>query len=141
MSCVNPSNTFLYIFIFIWIILTSVTIEETSKLSKSHPFPATRDFKRNFILCNLRQWLFFLNLAILDKLSFLSNNLLIKFISSSFFWSLFHQLALHSHLQNTLFHILWEFFIKYFQLRISLVILVDIWKNFFNLGNDAVLLF
>ena len=108
---------------------------------KSHPSPTTRDLIRDFILCNLRQWLFFLNLAILDKLSFLSNNLLIKPISCSFFWSLFHQLSLHSHLQNTLLHILWEFFIKYFQLRISLVILVDIWKNFLYLGNDAVLLF
>ena len=107
---------------------------------KPAPFPPLRNLKRNFIFCNFRQGFFPFDLAFGNEALFLGLNLLIEFFAGAFFGALLHQLALNRHLENGFLHVRRETAIKFLQPVPRLFISVEVWEQFFDLGDDAFLL-
>ena len=64
--------------------------------SKSNPFPTLWNVKRNFIIGNLCQWFSLFDFAFLNQPFLFRLNLLIQFLSSAFFGSLFNKFPLDS---------------------------------------------
>ena len=67
---------------------------------------ALRNIKRFFLLCDLRQRLFFFDFPGLDERLLFLLNLLIQLLCSAFFGALFHQLPLYGKLQDAVFQFL-----------------------------------
>lgn len=113
---------------------------KTTQIEQPAPFPPLRNLKRNFIFCNFRQGFFPFDLAFGNEALFLGLNLLVEFFAGAFFRALLHQLALNRHLENGFLHIHRKTAIKFLQPVPRLFISVEVWEQFLDLGDDALLL-
>lgn len=105
-----------------------------------NPFPTGRDIKRPFIVSDGGQGLGFLNFLLFDESCFLGADLGKQVFGGAFFLALGHELAFNGVLEQALFHGVGEALLNRLQLGLGFVVGIDIGLEFFNLGNNTVLL-
>ena len=76
----------------------------------------------------------------MDEPLFFRLNLRKEFLACAFFGALLHQLALDGVLQEGFFHVLREAAVELLQLAPRLLVAVDIGQQFFDFGDDVLLL-
>ena len=110
-----------------------------NNIAKTHPFPALRNLKRHFILCDIGQRFFFFDFAFLDESLLLGLNLPVQFLAGAFFGALLDELALYRHLQERLLHIRRKPSVKFFQTAPCLLVAVDQRQQLFDFPDDSLL--
>ena len=111
-----------------------------NNISQPHPHPPLWYLKGLLLLCDLRQGFFFFDLPFLDKPLFLGLYLGIQFLGGAFFGALFHQFTLDGLLEDGFFHVLGEAAVEVLQFSPGLFIAVHQGQEFFDFGDDALLL-
>ena len=104
------------------------------------PLPVFRNLKRHFVLCNLWQRLFLLDLARLDERLFLRLYLLIQLFAGSFLRALFHKFPLNGKLQEGFLHIRGKPRVETLQTTPRRFVAVNQRQQFLYAGNDSLLL-
>ena len=115
-------------------------ISYINNIQQTYPLPPLRNLKRHFILCNFRQGLFFFDFAFLNQPLLFCLNLPVQLLAGTFFGALLHQLALNRHLENGFLHIHRKTAAKILQPVPRLFVAVEVRKQPFDFGDDALLL-
>lgn len=122
------------------IILPPITIYNFHNITNSYPLPTIGDVEGLFIVGDGGQGLGFFYFLLFDEPCFLGADLGEQVFGRAFFVALGHELAFNGVLEQALFHIVGKALLDGLQLGLGFVVGIDIGLEFFNLGDNAMLL-
>ena len=111
-----------------------------TRISNKNPLPGIRDVKGDFVGGDFGEGFFFFEFAGADEGLFFGLDLLVEGLAGALFGALGDELALDGKLEDGFLHVRREALIEVLQAVPGFFVAVDIGQEFFDFGNDALLL-